>query len=180
MLSGSDAFLTWLDSLYLLGDTSSVFLECSTSIHPIRQKRVKQRERGEEVIEVEMVAAAHHNSTIFVPRLAVAEPSFPVYTSKSLMKPLELLALTHTLKPLLMGFMGRYCFSEDQPLYLTIASSMAHSRWGEYASRKECRTASIAGRTFPRRSYPSSPRIGRESCPGDARSHRKTMQYLAG
>ena len=166
MLSGSDAFLTWLDSLYLLGDTPSVLSECSASIHPVRQKRVKQRERG-EVVEVEMerppTRTRDSRSTTFVPRLVVAEPSFPVYTSKSLMKPLELSALTHTLKPLLMGFMGRYCFSEDRPLYLTIASSMAHSRWGEYASRKECRTASIVGRTFPRRSYPSSPRTGRES-----------------
>ena len=53
--------LTWLDSLYLLGDTSSVLSECSASIHPVRQKRVKQRERG-EVVKVEMVVAAHQNS----------------------------------------------------------------------------------------------------------------------
>ena len=106
----------------------------------------------------------------------MAEPSFPVYTSKSLMKPLELSALTHTLKPLLMGFMGRYCFSEDRPLYLTIASSMAHSRRGEYTSRKECRTASIAGRTFPRRSYPSSPRTGRESLSTKCRYRRSSRK----
>ena len=60
--SGRDACLTWLDSLYLLGDASSVLSERATGVQPIGQKGVEERKGGEKIVEVQVIMAAHQSS----------------------------------------------------------------------------------------------------------------------
>ena len=69
-------------------------------------------------------------------------------------------ALHHIFIPLLMGFMGMYCFRELLPLNLIIASSIATSLCGTYWNRKFARIDSRNGRTLNSLSKPGIPLTG--------------------
>ena len=74
--------------------------------------------------------------------------TLPVYTSNSLTYPDTASAHTHTLKPLLTGFFGKYCFIVDLLLNAIIASSMEASRCGLYAVGNWREMWSVTGLIF--------------------------------
>ena len=51
-----------VDTLYIRGDTLAVLLECTAGILAILQKGVKEGERTEKVIEVQVVVTTHECS----------------------------------------------------------------------------------------------------------------------
>ncbi len=78
-------------------------------------------------------------------------PSFPVYTSKRETYPFVESPNTQTFNPLLMGFIGRYCFMVD--LHHTIATSLCrlYEVWNWLAS------LSKIGLILPNLLYPGVP-----------------------
>ena len=66
----------------------------------------------------------HRDFTTDAPKPSVDfSPSFPVYAWSRDIYPVWASANTHTLNPLLVGFIGKYCFMDDLPLKGIIASS---------------------------------------------------------
>ena len=54
--------MTWLDTLYIRGDTLAVLPECTAGIQAILQKGVKEGDRTEKVIKVQVVVTTHECS----------------------------------------------------------------------------------------------------------------------